>query len=113
MTLRSFISILELTDTATAEVKAYQLVGFTGAPVVAGDAPVKGFAFSPANAGEDFTVVALGTLRLKAQGAIVRGAAVVTVDADTVATAPGAAVNKFAIALTDAGDGDFVDILIR
>lgn len=113
MSLRTFLSILELSDIATASVDAYDLVGFTGAPVAGADAKVKGFALSPAEVGEAFTTVVIGVPRVKAVGVITKGNAVATVDAKSVKTVADDAASRFAIALTDAADGEFLDILIK
>lgn len=111
--LQTFQSILELSDEATAKMDAYDLTDHNGAPVGGADADVKGFALSPADAGMAFANVVIGTVRIKASGAIAKGDKLVTVDAKTVRTAVEADNNPFATALTTAGDGEFLDILIK
>lgn len=113
MSLRTFIPILELSDEATAKIDAYDLTGFDGAPIDGADQPVKGFAQYPAEVGAQFSNIALGVGPSKASGIIAKGDRLVTVDAKTVKKAPADAENAFATALTAAGDGEFVDYLIK
>lgn len=113
MSLQTFQSILELSDWATADIEAYDLVGFDGKPVPGEDAEVKGFAFSGAKSGDGFTNVVIGITRKKAVGVIEAGAAIATVDAKSVKSAADGAASRFGVALTAAGDGEFLDILIK
>lgn len=105
--------VLTVTAAATGDFEAYDLVGFTGAKIVAADAPVLGVAKSPAQTGDFAAVMAIGTARVRAVGAITAGAKLVSAAAGGVQVAGATPANAFATALTAAADGEFVDILIR
>jgi hypothetical protein len=68
-------SILALTAISTTVFEAFDFVGFDDAKVTADDAPVKGVALHPATEiGMPTAVMALGTARVRAKGAILKGA---------------------------------------
>lgn len=105
-----------LTDTATATTlfDALDLVDFNDAKVTADDAPVKGVAKHPATEiGMDVGVILLGTARVRASGAVAKGAKLISAAAGGVKAAGATPANAFATALTAAADGEFVTILIR
>lgn len=112
--MNQFQEVLSVTSVATAVVTAYALIGFDDAPVLAADAPVKGVSLNPAEeAGVAFATLVMGTVRVKAKGAIVAGADIVSDATGAVKTAPADPSNVFAKALTSAADGEFVTILMR
>lgn len=112
--MQFFHDVLSGTATATTVFDALDLVGFDDAKVAADDAPVKGVAKNPATAvGMDVAVLLIGTARVKAKGAIAKGAKVVSAAAGGVKTGGATPANPFATALTDAADGEFVTILLR
>lgn len=112
--MQFFQDILSLTATATTVFEAFDLIDYNDAKIVADDVPVKGFAKHPATAiGMDIAVVAIGTARVRARGAIAKGDRLISAAQGGVKTAPGGAVNVFSRALTAAADGQFVTILIR
>mgnify|MGYP003626155109 CR=1 FL=1 len=112
--MQYFQDVLTLTVTATTVFDAFDLIGFDDGKITTNDAPVKGFAKHPATeVGMDVGVVVLGTGRVKAVGAIAKGALVKTAAAGGVQTAGAEPANPFARALTAAADGEFVTILIR
>lgn len=100
------------TDTiiSTGVFEAYDLVSFAGAKITAADAVVAGVAKSPSTViGDPAPIMKLGTVRVKAVGAIAAGARVVSAAAGGVQT-QGAGVNPFGRALHAAADGEFVTI---
>lgn len=100
------------TDTiiTTGLFEAYDLVGFDGAKITAADAVVGGVAKSPNTViGDPAPIMKLGTARVKAVGAIARGAQVVSAAAGGVQTV-GAGINPFGRALHAAADGEYVTI---
>ncbi|WP_439605409.1 capsid cement protein [Shinella sp.] len=111
--MQYFHSIFSLPATATSAFNAHDLIDFNDALITVDDAPVKGIAQAPASIGLDVAVTVLGIHRVRAVGAIPRGAKLISAAAGGVKVAPGAAVNVFATALTAAADGEFVEILIR
>lgn len=111
--MQYFHSILSLTVTAASVFEAHDLLDFNDAKITADDMPVKGVAQAPATVGLDVAATALGFHRVRARGAIAKGAKLISAAAGGVKTAPGGAVNVFATALTAAADGEFVTILIR
>lgn len=111
--MQYFHAILSLTATATSVFDAHDLVDFNDAKVTADDAPVKGVAQAPASIGLDVAVTVLGIHRVRARGAITKGAKLVSAAAGGVKVAGADPVNVFATALTAAADGEFVEILLR
>lgn len=111
--MQHFHSVLSLTSIPTAAYAAFDLVGFNDAPIAADDVAVKGMAQNPGEIGLATAVMAIGFGRVRARGAIVAGAKLTSAAAGGVKTAAAGAVNVFAVALTAAADGEFVDILIR
>lgn len=100
------------TDTiiTTGLFDAYDLVDFAGAKITAADAVVAGVAKSPNTViGDPAPIMKLGSARVKAVGAIARGARVVSAAAGGVQT-QGAGVNPFGRALHAAADGEYVTI---
>lgn len=83
----NFVNTLSFTMRATAPVKAYECVGFDGAPVTAADAPCAGIALSPAKVGEDFAVMLAGWCELKVSAPVNAGDQVVTAAAGGVSPA--------------------------
>lgn len=114
MPLQTFQDTLTLTATATTLWDAYDLVDFNDAKITADDAAVKGAAKHPATeVGQLIGVIAIGVVRVRARGAITKGAKLISAAAGGVKVAAGGSVNVFATALTAAADGEWVDILIR
>lgn len=112
--MQFFQDILSDTVTATGLFEAFDLVGFDDAKVTADDAPVKGVAKHPATEiGLDVSVIMIGTARVRARGAIAKGAKLISAALGGVKTAGATPANAFATALTAAADGEFVTILIR
>ncbi|MDP5308734.1 capsid cement protein [Paracoccus spongiarum] len=112
--MQYFQDVLTLTVTTTGLFEAYDLITPASAKVAGADAPVLGVAKHPNTVIGDLAgVMALGVARLRAVGAITVGAKLVSAAAGGVQVAGGTNANVFAIALTDAADGGFVDILIR
>lgn len=111
--MRQFHALLSLTITATTALAASDLVGFDDGKITADDAPVKGVAQVPASIGLDVAATAIGIERVKASGAISAGDDLVSAAAGGVQAADETSVNIFATALTDAADGEWVEILIR
>lgn len=111
--MNTFQNILTLTCIASAAVAAYQIIGFDDAPVTADDAPVKGVSQNPAAIGDAFAINAIGTAKVKASGAIAKGDRLMSAANAGVKTVGADPANPFAIALTDAADGELVEILIR
>jgi len=109
-----FQDVLTLSATATGLVAANDLVGFDDAKVAADDAAVKGVAKHPATEiGMQIGVIAIGVARVKAVGVITVGAPLISAAAGGVKVAGATPANAFATALTAAGDGEYVEILIR
>jgi thiamine monophosphate kinase len=112
--MQNFHSALSLTVIPTGVFAAYDLIGFSGAKVTTDDAAVLGVAQSPCTViGDPTTVMAIGFARVKAVGAITVGAKLISAAAGGVKAAGATPANAFAIALTAAADGEFVDILVR
>lgn len=106
--------ILTITVATTGTFEAYDLVGFDGAAAAADDAPVLGVAKHPNTVVGDFaSLMVIGTARIRARGAIARGATVVSAAAGGVMAGGATPANPIGKALAAAADGEFVDILIR
>lgn len=100
------------TDTviSTGLFEAYDLVNFAGAKITTADAVVAGVAKSPNTViGDPAPIMKLGTVRVKAVGAITAGGRVVSAAAGGV-QAQGAGTNPFGRALHAAADGEYVTI---
>jgi hypothetical protein len=109
-----FLSLLNLTIIPAAAIEAYELVGFNDQAIAAEDAAVKCIALNPGAIGEPISGMALGTITIKADGAIAAGAKIVSsATKGRVKTAGVDPANVFATALTSAADGELVEILIR
>lgn len=109
-----FHDVLSLTAVASAAIAEGDLVGFNDAPVAAADAPVKGWARNPAAVGEATSVIAIGSFRCKAAGAITAGQIVVSGAAPGTVQAAGATpANPLGRALNAAAAGAFVHVLVR
>ena len=105
---------LTLSVISTGLFEGYDLVGFDGAKVTADDAVVLGVAKHPSTEiGQPVGVLALGTARVKAVGAIALGAKVISAAAGGVKTAGATPANPVGRALNAAADGEFVTILIK
>lgn len=112
--MQYFQDVLTLTTITTSTFGALDLVSPAGAKVTAADAPVLGVAKHPCTViGDPTAVLVIGVGRVKAVGVIAQGAKVVSAAAGGVQAAGATPANAFAIALTAAADGEFVDILIR
>lgn len=111
--MQFLIEALSDTVVATTVIDAFDLVGFDDAKVAADDAPVKGIAKNPAAIGESTAVTMVGVGRVRAKGAIAKGAKVVSAATGGVKTAGATPANAFATALSAAADGEFVSILVR
>lgn len=112
--MQYFQDVLTVTVQSTGLFEAYDLIGFAGAKVTADDAPVLGFSKHPNTVIGDFAgVTVIGTVRVRAVGAITVGAKLISAAAGGVKVAGATPANAFATALTAAADGEFVDILIR
>lgn len=112
--MQFYQDVLSDTATATTLFSAFDLVDFNDAKVVADDVAVKGMAqHSATEVGLDIAVMVLGIGRVRARGAITKGAKLISAANGGVKVAPVGAVNVFSTALTAAADGEFVTILIR
>jgi len=112
--MQFFHSVFSDTITATTQFDAYDLVGFDDGKVTADDAPVKAVALNPATeVGLDVAGMMIGTVRIRARGAVTKGQKVVSAAAGGVKAAAADSVNAFARALTDAADGEFVTIFVK
>lgn len=112
--MQHYHDILTVTVQSTGLFDAMDLVGFDGAQVTAADAPVLGFARSPNTVVGDYApVVTIGWGRVRAAGIVTVGAKLVSAAGGGVQVAGADPANVFATALTSAGAGEFVDILIR
>ena len=112
--MQYFQDVLTLTTITTSTFAALDLVSPAGAKVTAADAPVLGVAKHPCTViGDPTAVLVIGVGRVKAVGVIAQGAKVVSAAAGGVQAAGATPANAYAIALTAAADGEFVDILIR
>lgn len=111
--MQTFQDVLTVTAQSTGLFAAYDLVGFDGAKVTTADAPVLGVSKHPNTVIGDYAaIMVIGTVRVKAVGAITAGTKLVSAAAGGVQAAGGTPANTFAVALTTAADGEFVDILI-
>ncbi|KMK68573.1 capsid cement protein [Puniceibacterium sp. IMCC21224] len=114
--MMTYKSVLNLTVTATSVFAAGDLISFAGAKITADDAAVFGVALNPCTEiGQDIAVLVMGTIRVKATGAVTVGAKLISSSGGgvEVAVADPASANVFATALTAAADGAYLDILIR
>lgn len=112
--MQFFHSVYSETLTATTVFDAFDFVDFNDAKITADDVAVKAMAQNPATeTGMAVAGMMIGTGRVRARGAITKGAKLITAAAGGVKVAAGGSVNVFAQALTDAADGEFVTILIR
>jgi hypothetical protein len=106
-------SIFSDTIIATTLFAGYDLIGFSDGKVTADDAPVKAVALAPATEiGLAVAGMMIGTVRVRAKGAIAKGDKVVSAAAGGVKTGGATPVNSFARALTDAADGQLVTIFV-
>ncbi|WP_102226866.1 DUF2190 family protein [Acidimangrovimonas sediminis] len=112
--MQYFNSVLSDTLTATSTFDAYQAVDFNDAQITAEDAAVKAISLNPATeVGLDVAGMLLGTVRMKADGAVAKGDRVSTsATAGSVKTLATPA-NDFATALTAAADGEYVTIFVK
>ncbi|WP_226781844.1 capsid cement protein [Oceaniglobus trochenteri] len=111
MTLRP---VLTYTIKAASVFAAGDLISPAGGKITADDQPVLGVAMNPATeVGQDIAIMLIGTVRLKATGAVTVGAKLVSSSGGGVEVAGGTPSNVFATALTAAADGGFTEILIR
>lgn len=109
--MQTFNSIFSDTLIATTVFDAYDLVDYSDAKVTADDAPVKAVALNPATeVGLAVAGMLIGTVRVKAKGAITKGTKVISAAGGGVKAAVANSVNPFAVAHTDAADGEFVEI---
>ncbi|WCK69921.1 DUF2190 family protein [Agrobacterium tumefaciens] len=112
--MQYFQDVLSLPATATTTFDAFDLVDFNDAKITADDQPVKGVAKNPATEiGMDVAVLAIGVARVRARGAITKGAKLISAAAGGVKVAGATPANAFSTALTAAADGEFVSILVR
>lgn len=112
--MQYFHSIFSDTITATTLFDGYDLVGFNDGKVITDDAPVKAVALNPATEiGLDVAGMMIGTVRVRARGAITKGDKLVSAAAGGVKSGGATPVNVFARALTDAADGQFVNIFVN
>lgn len=103
--------VFSTTVTATTLFDALDLIGFTDGKITADDTAVKGVAKHPSTeVGLDIAVMRVGTARVRARGAITKGTKLISAAAGGVKAAAGGSVNVFAVADTDAADGEFVSI---
>lgn len=110
--MQTFRSVLATTITAAGLWDAYDLVGFGDTKITADDARVQAVALNPATEiGQPTAAMLIGTVRLRARGAITKGDRLISAAAGGVKTA-GAGVNTFAVALSSAADGAFVEALV-
>lgn len=107
--MRQFISILGLTRSAVAAIAACTFVTRTGAPAEPGGTAL-GVSRTDAAAGDDMLVDVIGTAVVRAGAAVEDGDEIeVGADATGVPRDEGICV---AIALEDAGEGEFFEALI-
>ena len=111
--MNTSFSTINLSAVLATAVAAYAAVGFDNAAITAADAPVKGIAMNPGEAGDAIAVLAGGTVQVKGTGVITAGDKLVSSATGGVEKAGADPVNAFAVALTSAADGDLVEILIR
>ena len=110
--MQFFQDILTHTVASASLWDAFDLVDYDGAKITTADAPVLGIAKHPNTViGDQAAVIVIGTARVKAVGAITRGGKVVSAAAGGV-QAQGAGTTPFAVALSTAANGEFVNILI-
>lgn len=110
--MQTFRSILSTTIQSAGLWEAYDLVGFGDTKITADDAPVQAVALNPATEiGLDIAGMLVGTIRLRARGAITKGDRLVSAAAGGVKTA-GTGTNVFAVALSSAADGAFVNTFV-
>lgn len=108
--MQFYQDVLTHTVISASTWEAYDLIGHDGAKIAAADAVVLGVAKHPNTVvGDPGAVMMLGLARVKAVGAIARGAKVVSAAAGGVQTV-GAGSNPFGRALNAAADGEFVTI---
>ncbi len=109
--LQTFHSVFSDTLTATTVFDAYDLVDYNDAKIAADDAPVKAIALNPATeVGLHVAGMMIGRGRLKANGAITKGTKLISAAGGGVKAAVANSVNPFAVALSDAADGEYVEI---
>lgn len=112
--MQYFHSIYSETLTATTLFDAFDLVDFNDAKITADDAAVKAVALHPATEiGLDVAGHMLGPIRVRARGAINKGQKVISAAAGGVKAAVAGSVNMFAVAHTDAADGEFITIFVK
>lgn len=110
--MQSYEECLTLSVISTGLFSGYDLIGFDGAKVTADDAPVLGGAKSPSTEiGQPIGVIVLGTIRVKAVGAITLGARVMSAAAGGVKIVGATPANPLGRALNAAADGEFVTVL--
>lgn len=112
--MQFFHAVYSETLTPTTLFEAFDLVDFADAKITADDVAVKAVAQNPATEiGLPVAGLLIGTARVRARGAIVKGTKLISAAAGGVKAAAGGSANVFATALTDAADGEFVTILVR
>ncbi|MGY9046316.1 hypothetical protein P775_11090 [Puniceibacterium antarcticum] len=114
--MMTYQNVLNRTVTATSLFDAGDLISYAGAKITTDDTPVLGVALNPCTEiGQDIAVLVMGSIRIKATGAVTAGAKLISSSGGgvKVAVADPASANVFATALTAAADGAFLDILIR
>lgn len=107
-------SIYSDTLTASTLFEAFDLVDFNDAKITTDDAPVKAVALNPATEiGLEVAGLFIGTVQVRARGAITKGSRLISAAAGGVKVAGATPANVFSTALTAAADGELVTILIR
>jgi hypothetical protein len=109
-----YIDVLSLTCVSAGVWEAYDLIGFDNLKVTAADVPVKGLAKSPSTAaGQSVAVVVIGSIRVKAVGAITAGQRVVSAAAGGVQFGGATPANPIGRAVNTVADGEFVEVIFN
>ncbi|MCJ7996072.1 DUF2190 family protein [Rhizobium cremeum] len=112
--MQFYHSLYSTTLTATSVFDAFDLIDFSDGKITADDAAVKAVALHPATeVGLDVAGMVIGEVRVRARGAIAKGQKVISAAAGGVKAAAVGSVNMFAVALTDAADGEFITIFVK
>ena len=89
------------------------MIGFDDQPITASNTPVKGVARQSGETGMDIAVTCIGMDTVRAVGAIQAGDRLTSANPGGAAQAAADAINVFATALSNAGDGEWLHVLIR
>lgn len=109
--MQPYIDLLNLNVTASAPIAASTCVTYAGAPA-GEDAPVLGVSHYDQVAGKEVACMVLGVAVLKATGAILKGAKVMSSASAGAKTGGATPANPIGRALNDAADGEQVRVLL-